>query len=216
MQRFLINVLAVALCVACGAPADAPADRTIPVANVGHAVRLPAAATVEAGDPSTADALLRTPAEAKWIFDLDDTSQTAGSTLAPSQLDGSDPATPLDPRLIVEPGPDSDATTLATYVAEAWANTGPAIAPWHEAAQAYLTEGFSQSVAQDPVPVEQLIAAATAVQATTRPTPTGERVTVTLEQVRASDEIPWRLVIVEVLVVELDGRSLVSSLEVVA
>lgn len=216
MQRFSITVVAVVLCVACGAPADAPADRTVPVANVGRAVELPAAATVEAGDLSTDDALLRVPAEAGWIVELDDTSQTTGSALAPSQYDGSGPATPLEPRLIVEPEPDADATTLAAYVAEAWANTGPGIAPWHEAAQAYLTEAFSRSVALDPTPVEQLIAAATAVQATTRPTPTGDRVTVTLEQVRASDEIPWRLVVVEVLVVELDGRALVASFEVVA
>ena len=147
MQRFSITLVAVVLCGACGAPADAPADRTIPVAAVGHTVERPGAATVEVDDPQMDGALLRVPADPNWIVDLEDASQTRGPTLPPSRLDGSEPETPLEPRLIVEPGPSADATTVATYVAEAWANTGPAIVPLHEAAQAYLTEGFSDSVA---------------------------------------------------------------------
>ena len=216
MQRFSINVLFVVLCAACGGPADAPVHNTIPLSNVDQGSGLPAPGNVDVADLSTADGFLRTPTGANWILELDEESRTPTSALAPSHFEASDPTTPVEPRLIIEPGPNADATTVATYVAEAWANSGPGTVPWHQATQTYLTQEFSESINRDHPPVRQLTAVAKVVQATTRPTPTGERVNVTLEQVRSSDRLPWRLVGVEVLVVEVDGRSLVASLKVMA
>ena len=217
MQRSSIITAAVVLCAACGGHKTVPSDDLRPIAEVVEASHPTPVASVE-GRGRPADGLMAPlPTDADRVLELDGPAEAPGPVLPPpSQLEGSDPASKLEPRLIDAPGLDADATTVATYVAETWGNTGPGIAPWHETADDYLTDSFSESFARRDLAVDDLPASATAVEATSRPTPTGERVTVTLEQVQASAEVPWRLVTVEMLVVDVDGRALVASLEVLA
>lgn len=213
MQRFSITALALSLCAACSGHAGLPPSVPPPVAAAdGLSER---AAIGPAGD-HTPDRFERPGLSGDgWILDPEP-SDVPEQQLPPSLLDGPDAPVVVEPRLPVAPPGDADAITIAIYVAEAWGNTGPDIVPWHETTRAFLTDGFSESLARDHLAVDQSVASATAVQATSHLTPTGDRVTVTLEQVQASSEIPWRLIIVELLVVDIDGRALVASLEVVA
>lgn len=213
MQRFPITALAFSLCAACSGHAGLPPSVPPPVVGADGASER---AAIDPAGVHTPDRSERPgPSGDGWILDLGP-SDVPEQQLPPSLLDGPDAPVVIEPRLPIAPPGDADAITIAIYVAEAWGNTGPEIVPWPETTRAFLTDGFSESLARDHLAVEQYVASATAVHATSHPTPTGDRVTVTLEQVQASSEIPWRLVTVELHVVDIDGQALVASLEVVA
>ena len=213
MQRFSITALALGLCAACSGHADLPPRVPPPLVAADGASEL---AAIGPAGVNTPDRFKRPGLIGDgWILELG-SDEVPEQLLPPSLLDGPDAPVVVEPRLPTAPPGDADAITIAIYVAEVWGNVGPEIVPWHETTRAFLTDGFSESLARDHLAVDQSVASATAVQATSHLTPTGDRVTVTLEQVQASSEIPWRLIIVELLVVDIDGRALVASLEVVA
>lgn len=212
MPRFSITALALSLCAACSGHAGLPPSDPPPVAGADGASER---AAIDPAGVHTLDRFERPGLSGDgWILDLE--PGVPEQQLPPPLLDGPDAAVVVVPLLPVSPPGDANAITIAIYVAEVWGNTGPGIVPWHETTRAFLTDGIFESLARDHLAVDQHVASATAVQATSKPSPTGDRVTVTLEQVQASSEIPWRLVTVELLVVGIDGQALVASLEVVA
>ena len=122
----------------------------------------------------------------------------------------------VTPLVAPTPSSDADAPAIASYVAEVWANSGPELEPWNVAADAFLTDAFTIQLASEPDPGARGATWATAIAAERESSATSERITVTLEQVSSSDESGgWRLLVVEVLLVEVDGTWLVASLEVI-
>ncbi len=122
----------------------------------------------------------------------------------------------VTPRVVATPSSDADALMIASYIAEVWANSGPEFEPWNVAANAFLTDAFTLELASDPNPGATGATWATAIAAERESSATGEHITVTIEQVSSGDESAgWRLLVVELLLVEVDGTWLVASLEVV-
>ena len=210
MQRFSITALSLGLFVSCSRQVDPPTTIPAPVTDPSSEAPVVGPAEFDRPDRFERPGLTGD----SWILELE-SGDVPEPPLSPSLLDGPDVAVAVEPRLPIAPPSGADAITIAFYVAVVWGNTGPEIVPWHEATRAFLTDEFSESLARDHLAVGQLIASATAVQASSYITPTGDRVTVSLEHVLASSEVTWRLVTVELLLVDVDGRALVAALEVV-
>lgn len=214
MQRLSTTALLVVLCVACGSQPGVPPSPTV-IADVARAAPPPAVVTTSR-DRSGSE-----PAPSTHMANGDGPEaatrhEPADHHLPPSPLDGNGPTPEVEPRVIAPPADEADAEQVATYVAELWGNTGPTAVPWRDQAAGHLTPQFRESLARALVSPEQHAAEATALESNADATASGERVTVTLEQLRANADVPWRVLTVELLVVEIGGRWLVASLEVLA
>lgn len=214
MQRLSTTGLIALLCTGCGVN-DVPAtDPAIPARTIDHPAEAPAAVAVLPTDTIVGSPVpnpIYEPAPKRAAAE----SEVASTSLPPSPLEGDSETSVIEPRSVPVPGPGADASAVATYVAEVWGNTGPGIAPWHDEAASYLTplfraslEGYDHDVARRP-------ARATALVVETGGESAARRVAVTLEQELGSADVPWRVLTLDLLVIVIDSRWLVASLEVV-
>lgn len=215
MQRLSTTGLIALFCTGCGVNNVPAAEPSIPAQAIDHPAEAPAAIAV-----LPADTIVGSPVPNPTYEAAPERATTEGevpaTSLPPTPLERGSVTSDIEPRTVPSPGPGADASAVAIYVAEVWGNIGPGIAPWHDEAASYLTPLFRESLALDSHHVARRPVRATALAVTAGEVSTAQRVTVTLEQELGSSDLPWRVLTLELLIIAIDSRWLVASLEVVA
>lgn len=215
MQRLSTTGLIALFCTGCGVN-DVPAtEPSIPAQAIDHPAEAPAAIAVLPADTIVGSPVPK-PSEEATPERATTEGEVPATSLPPTPLERGSVTSDIEPRTVPSPGPGADASAVAIYVAEVWGNTGPGIAPWHDEATSYLTPLFCESLARDNHHAARRPIRATALMVETGEDSTAQRVTVTLEQELDSADVPWRVLTLEILVIAIDSRWLVASLEVVA
>lgn len=213
MQRLSTTGLIALFCTGCGVNDVPAAEPSIPAQAIDHPAEAPTVVAVLPPDTIVGSPIPNSTYEAAPER-VATKGEVPATPLPPTPLEGGSVTSDIEPRTV--PSPGADASAVAIYVAEVWGSTGPGIAPWHDEAASYLTPLFRESLAQDSHHVARRPTRATALAVKKGGDSTAQRVTVTLEQELGSGDVPWRVLTLEILVIAIDSRWLVASLEIVA